>query len=152
MSVISVITFPLYLLGNRQSSINFWAEPLFPLGCGPTGRFGDAPGIASLRATTSRIRHSAEPIHSFSKQTGSFAFIHRGDPGMGNFDDAMVLQDLDELRRFDASPAASLASHDFVPLLESAFSLTVFARFFLFSDALPHVVLQIWLPHRCRRG
>ena len=59
MSVISVIGFPLYLLRRWPSSINFWAKPLFPLRCGLTGWFGGAPGIAPVRATPSRIRHSA---------------------------------------------------------------------------------------------
>jgi hypothetical protein len=59
-----------------------------------------------------------------------------------------VPANLDELWRFDSSPAAPLASHDFISLLESAFSFAIFARLFLFSDALPHSVLTIHSPER----
>jgi hypothetical protein len=92
----------------------------------------------------------AEALSRDPANAGALAFKRSGDPGMGNFDDATLLQsfgevpkNLDELWRFDAGPAAPLASHDFVALLESAFSLTIFTRLFLIFDALPHSVLQI---------
>jgi hypothetical protein len=47
------------------------------------------------------------------------------------------------LRRLDPSPAAPLASDDFITLLERAFALAIFTWSLLFSDALPHGVLQI---------
>jgi hypothetical protein len=38
-----------------------------------------------------------------------------------------------------------LASHDFITLLESAFSFAIFTGLFVLSDALPHGVLTIQL-------
>jgi hypothetical protein len=47
------------------------------------------------------------------------------------------------LRRLDPSPAAPLASDDFITLLERAFAFAIFTWSLLFSDDLPHGVLQI---------
>jgi len=43
---------------------------------------------------------------------------------------------LDELRRFNSSPAAPLASHNFIALLEGALPFAIFARLLLFSRTL----------------
>lgn len=167
MSVISDIGFPLYLLRQQAVVHQLLGEIVVPIGMGANGWFRGCswnriiashhrqnPTFcrpSSILFETDRQKNGAKSCRTLlPPRSRSYTAATR----MGNFDDAMVLQNLDELRRFDASPTASLASHDFVSLLESAFSLTVFARLFLFSDALPHVVLQIWLrvPHRCRRG
>jgi hypothetical protein len=111
---------------------------------------GVAPGEAQEMPNERAAIRQAESMSRDSANAGALAFKRSGDPNMGNFGDATILKsfgevpkNLDELWRLDSSAAAPLASHDFVALLQSAFSLAIFARFLLVFGASSHDSLTI---------
>jgi hypothetical protein len=80
----------------------------------------------------------------------ALAFRRSGDPNIGSFADAAILktfgevpENLDELWRLNSSPAAPLASHDLVSLLEGALPFAIFTRLLISVGALLHIVLTV---------
>jgi hypothetical protein len=111
---------------------------------------GVAPGAAQEMPNEAAAIRRAEAMSRDAANAGALAFKRSGDPNMGNFTEATILKsfgevpkNLDELWRLDSSAAAPLASHDFITLLERAFSLAIFAGLLLVFAASPHGFLTI---------